>query len=100
MKTRYFFLILAGILSANVHAQTLKPDSIICFDRDDWDEMRAAAIDKDVAGMQRLIFSGACRVIEEATQVTYLDPAAGGAGALIQLRSGKTAFTADWSLSP
>lgn len=78
--------------------KTLQADSIICFDSDDWAEMIAASVDEDEAAMQRLISKGACRHVTQSTQVSYLDPAAGG-GALIQLRSGKTAYTADAFLS-
>jgi hypothetical protein len=77
---------------------TLKSDSIICFSGGDWRDMKAAAIDQDEAGMQRLISSGACRLVNQSMRVSYLDPAAGG-GALIQLPSGKTAYTADAFLS-
>jgi len=77
---------------------TLKSDSIICFSGGDWRDMKAAAIDQDEAGMQRLISSGACRVVNQSMRVSYLDPAAGG-GALIQLPSGETAYTADAFLS-
>lgn len=60
--------------------------------------MLSAYTDDDEAGADRLVSSGACRFVTKATKATrvsYLDPAAGGTGALIQLPSGKTAYTAD-----
>ena len=64
----------------------------MCFDRDDWDSMIAATLDDDSAAAQRLLDSGACRMIRKETTVRYLDPASGGA-ALIQMPSGKAAYT-------
>ncbi|WP_041756729.1 hypothetical protein [Stutzerimonas stutzeri] len=86
------------VFGASYPQMTLKSDSIICFSGGDWRDMKAAAIDQDEAGMQRLISSGACRLVNQSMRVSYLDPAAGG-GALIQLPSGKTAYTADAFLS-
>lgn len=73
----------------------LEANSIICFERSDWEEMVAASVDQDAAAVARLVSSGACRVVLQSTRVTYLDKAAGNMGALIQMPSGKAAFTAD-----
>lgn len=75
--------------------KTLQADAIICFDYSDWKDMVAASIDQDEAGAMRLVSSGACRVVPKPTRVAYLDKAAGNLGALIQMPSGKGAYTAD-----
>ena len=75
--------------------KTLQADAIICFDYSDWKDMVAASIDQDNAAAARLVSSGACRVIPKSTKVAYLDKAAGDLGALIQMPSGKGAYTAD-----
>ncbi|MDS9876588.1 hypothetical protein RMI40_17200 [Pseudomonas protegens] len=75
--------------------KTLKANSIICFDYSDWKEMVSASVDQDQAAMMRLVSSGACRMVSQATKVAYLDKAAGNLGALIQMPSGKGAYTSD-----
>lgn len=81
--------------SAAERAMTLKPNSVLCFSYSSWKEMLAAYQDEDESAAGRLVDSGECRMVSKATRVTYLDPAAGGLGALIQLPSGKTGYTAD-----
>jgi hypothetical protein len=102
LMTRFAFALISLMAStafASEYPQmTLQGDSLICFDSDDWESMMEASIDQDAAAMQRLVDSGACRIVEQPMKVSYLDPAAGG-GALIQLRSGKTAYTANSYLS-
>ncbi|MDH4651703.1 hypothetical protein [Pseudomonas sp. BN606] len=88
-------LFATSAMASDFQQMTLKSDSVVCFDSDDWDEMIAASVDQDVAAVKRLVNSGACRVITSPTRVSYLDPAAGGRGALIQMPSGKTGYTAD-----
>jgi len=99
MKIYARLLCLLPLLAPAAHANgypqvTLKADSIICYDRSDWDDLVAASIDQDIPAMSRLVSSGDCRVINQAVQVSYLDPANDGNDALIQMRSGKTAYTA------
>lgn len=91
---------LAFSVSSTVFAQdypvkTLQADAIICFDYSDWKDMVAASTDDDAAAASRLVSSGACRVVPKATKVAYLDKAAGDLGSLIQMPSGKAAYTAD-----
>ena len=74
---------------------SLRANSVICFSFGDWKEIIAASQDGDEDAAGRLVESGACRIVSKTTQVTYLDPAAGKMGALIQLPSGKTAYTSD-----
>ncbi|MCY7262710.1 hypothetical protein [Pseudomonas protegens] len=97
-------LALAGVFavatSFSVSAQdypvkTLQANAIICFDYSDWKDMVGASIDQDQAAMMRLVSSGACRMVSQATKVAYLDKAAGNLGALIQMPSGKGAYTSD-----
>lgn len=92
--------VLAFSVSSTVFAQdypvkTLQADAIICFDFDDWKDMVEASVDQDDAAAARLVSSGACRVVPKATKVAYLDKAAGNLGSLIQMPSGKGAYTAD-----
>ncbi|WP_460952590.1 hypothetical protein AB6N16_08055 [Pseudomonas marginalis] len=70
----------------------LQANSIICFDRSDWEDMVASSVDQDAAAASRLVSSGACRVVLQSTRVTYLDEA-GNSGSLIQMPSGKAAYT-------
>ncbi len=100
MKLSASLLCLLPLLASSAFAsdypqKTLKPNSVICYDFSDWREMLAAYTDDDDASAERLVSSGACRFVTKATRVSYLDPAAGDIGALIQLPSGKTAYTAD-----
>ncbi|POA75338.1 hypothetical protein [Pseudomonas sp. GW531-T4] len=81
--------------AADYPVKTLQANSFICFDYDDWQEMISASVDEDQAAMMRLVSSGACRMVSKTTKVSYLDKAAGGVGSLIQMPSGKTAYTAD-----
>jgi len=94
------FAVLAAGASSSVLAQdyplkTLQPQSIICFSYGDWKEMVSASIDNDAAAASRLVQSGAGRVVPGATKVAYLDKAAGNLGGLIQMPSGKAAYTSD-----
>jgi hypothetical protein len=91
---------LAFSVSSTVFAQgypvkTLLASAVICFDFRDWRDMVAASIDQDLAAASRLVSSGACRVVPDLTRVTYIDKAAGNFGSIIQMPSGKTAFTSD-----
>ncbi|RRW45077.1 hypothetical protein EGJ52_08640 [Pseudomonas luteola] len=72
--------------------KTLVKGSVFCFERSDWDEMIAATFDDDADAAGRLVIEGKCRQLKKPMRVSYLDPSAGG-GALIQLPSGKTAYT-------
>lgn len=94
-----FPLLASSVFASEFPQKTLKPNSVICFEFSDWKEMLAAYADEDEAAADRLVSSGACRVVTKATRVSYLDPAAGGTGALIQLPSGKGAYTADGFLN-
>lgn len=98
-RIRLFFMIplLAAPLMAPASGKvvTLLADSVICYERSDWEKMIAAGTDQDAPAMMRLVNSGKCRTIHKATKVGYLDPAAGGEWALIVMESGKTAFTWD-----
>jgi len=82
------------VFAQNYPVKTLQANAIICFDRSDWEEMVGASVDQDAAAASRLVSSGACRVVSNSTWVLYLDKA-GNSGSLIQMPSGKGAFTSD-----
>lgn len=84
-----------SIFAQDYPVKTLQANAIICFDYSDWKEMVEASVDQDRAAAARLVSSGACRVVSQPTKVAYLDKAAGDLGALIQMPSGKGAYTAD-----
>lgn len=95
---RIFLLTLLPIIATAAYAEpqvTLLPDAVLCFQRSDWKEMIAAGTDQDTDAMQRLVDEGKCRINTKAVRVGYIDPASGTVGSIIQLPSGKTAFTAD-----
>lgn len=75
--------------------KTLQASAVICFDFSDWRDMVAASIDQDLTAASRLVSSGACRVVPDSKRVAYIDKAAGDFGSIIQMPSGKTAFTSD-----
>jgi hypothetical protein len=85
----------SAVFAQEYPVKTLQADAIICFDYSDWKDMVEASIDQDGAAASRLVSSGVCRVITKATRVAYLDKAAGNLGSLIQMPSGKGAYTAD-----
>lgn len=98
MKTSAILLLAFATLPVTAfadRAMSLKPNSVLCFSYGDWKEVLAASKDGDEDAASRLVESGACRIVSKVTQVIYLDPAAGNIGALIQLPSGKTAYTAN-----
>ena len=70
---------------------TLKKGALICYERVDWEAMKAGSIDSNLAVMLRLIDSGQCQRTFSPMRVTYLDPT-GPHAALIQMPSGRTAF--------
>ena len=82
-------------LAQEFPVKTLESGAILCFDSDDWDSMVEASADDDNAAALRLIASGACRTLSKPAKVLYLDKAAGGSGVLIQMPSGKGAYTAE-----
>ncbi|WP_308583513.1 hypothetical protein [uncultured Pseudomonas sp.] len=82
------------VFAQNYPVKTLQANAIICFDRTDWEEMIAASVDQDTVAASRLVSSGACRVVSKPTWVLYLDKA-GNSGSLIQMPSGKGAYTSD-----
>ncbi len=84
-----------GSSEAAEKSMTLKAGSVLCSSYSSWKDMLSAFQDSDEAMADRLIQSGECRMVTKAMPVTYLDPAAGGLGALIQLPSGKTGYTAN-----
>lgn len=85
----------AGNVVAAEKSMTLQAESVVCFSYSSWKEMLSAFQDNDESAADRLVRSGDCRMVTKAMPVTYLDPAAGGLGALIQLPSGKTGYTAN-----
>ena len=89
------FSLSSPVFAKDYPVKTLQADSIICFDYSDWKDMVEASIDQDAAAASRLVSSGACRVVPKSTRVAYLDKAAGNLGSLIQMPSGKGAYTAD-----
>ncbi len=102
MNGKYAAVLSASLLGAlstipNASAEeyrqvTLVTDTILCFARGDWDKIVAASIDEDADQAQRLLDDGKCRMLDKPMRVSYLDPASGG-NALVQLPSGKTAYT-------
>jgi hypothetical protein len=67
---------------------------MVCFKAGDWTDLVEASIDQDQDAASRLIESGKCRVISNATKVNFIEAGAADKSALIQLPSGKTAMTA------
>lgn len=76
--------------------KTLVAGSMVCFKIGDWRDMVEASLDQDEGAAERLISSGKCRTVSNATKVGYVEAVKFiGDSALVQLPSGKTAFTAD-----
>lgn len=89
-------LIASAAMAETYPKKTLVAGSMVCFKGGDWRDMVEASLDQDEDAAERLIGSGKCRTISNGTKVNYIEAAKFiGDSALIQLPSGKTAFTAD-----
>lgn len=87
--------LLASAAMADTYPQrTLSGGSMLCYKLGDWRDMIEASIDQDEEGAERLISSGKCRTISNATKVSFIEANSDGSSALILLPSGKTAMTA------
>lgn len=88
-------LIASAAMADTYPKRTLVAGSMACYKAGDWREMVEASLDQDEDAASSLIVSGKCRTISNATKVSFIEDAkAIGDSALIQLPSGKTAFTA------
>lgn len=70
---------------------TIKEGALICFDRGDWEAMKANIADQNLRGMKILFDTGKCQRAINKIKVSYLDPV-GTNAALIQMPSGKGGF--------
>ncbi|QOU06817.1 hypothetical protein IM720_08860 [Pseudomonas fluorescens] len=95
ISTALVFSVSSTVFAQGYPVKMLQASAVICFDFSDWRDMVAASIDQDLAAASRLVSSGACRVVPDSTRVAYIDRAAGNFGSIIQMPSGKTAFTSD-----
>lgn len=88
-------LIASTAMAETYPKRTLAAGSMACYKAGDWRELVEASLDQDESAAERLIGTGKCRTISNATKVNYIEEAKFiGDSALIQLPSGKTAFTA------
>lgn len=88
--------LLASTAMADTYPQrTLKAGSMVCFKAGDWSDMVEASIDQDGDEATRLVESGKCRTISNATKVSVIEPSINEKSSMIQLPSGKTAHTAN-----
>lgn len=101
MNTVSRFLCLLPLLAstaamADTYPQrTLIGGSMVCFKARDWNDMVEASIDQDGDAATRLVESGKCRTISNATKVSVIEPSTNDKSSMIQLPSGKTAHTAN-----
>lgn len=85
----------AAAMADTYPKKTLVAGSMACYKAGDWKDMVEASLDQDEGAAERLIGTGKCRTISSSTKVSYIEDAKFiGDSALIQLPSGKTAFTA------
>jgi hypothetical protein len=75
--------------------KTLSGGTMVCYKAGDWRDMVEASIDQDEEEASRLIASGKCRTISNATKVSLIEPSSVEKSSMIQLPSGKTAHTAN-----
>ena len=87
-------LLASGAMADTYPKRTLIAGSMVCFKAGDWSDMVEASIDQDGDAATRLVDSGKCRVVSNATKVSFIETDSSGKSALIQLPSGKTAMTA------
>lgn len=79
----------------------LKKDTLLCFNREDWETMKSNIADKNIQGMKILIDTTKCQSLVSNTGVSYLDPVGkNGAEALIQMPSGRVAYVFSIDILP